>query len=298
MKRIVVVLVLIFASTLVRAQNQQFDKLEMFFDQGHYKKVHRKAARLLDNPEYDFSLLPAYYSSISLLQLAQNKFWRTRHPKAMDRAIELFLTVKRSPRSTQLFDAHLYELSWLKNDLILWAADLKRLNANETFAKVQRFIDALPKKVPVIVEPVPIVKQEDSDMVITPLTDLTLREAVVLDAKKHIGTPYVWAGNTPEGFDCSGFTRYVMLQHGYELLRRAADQYMASRKIKEKHVQQGDLVFFDNGSGVSHVGIVAEVGEDQVVMIHASSSKGVILTEIKSSSYWSKRLKGYGSYFD
>ena len=306
MKRSVVLLVLIFAYSHMWAQNQQFDKLEMFFDQGHYKKVYRKANRLLDNPEYDFSLLPEYYKSLSLLQLAHNTYLRSRHPNALDRSIQLFKSVKRSPRSEKLFDAHLYELSWLKNDLMSWAADLNRLNEEVAFTQVQEFIGLLPRDVPlynekinsIIEEGQPLSEVNSADSAVPSEEVLTVRDGVVIDAKKYIGTPYVWAGNTPEGFDCSGFTRYVMLQQGTELPRRAADQYANSRQLKKKHVQQGDLVFFDNGSGISHVGIVAAVNGDQIVMIHASSSQGVILTDVSASTYWSKRLKGFGTYLE
>jgi len=82
------------------------------------------------------------------------------------------------------------------------------------------------------------------------------------------------------------------------LPRRAADQYNACKKIKEKSVQKGDLVFFDNGSGVSHVGMVISEKGEPIVMIHASSSQGIIRTAIDTSDYWKSRLKGYGTFVD
>ena len=62
----------------VNAQNPKFDRLEMLFAQKHYKRVHRKANRLLDKPEYDFSMLPTYYKAMSLFQLAQNHYWNNK----------------------------------------------------------------------------------------------------------------------------------------------------------------------------------------------------------------------------
>ena len=47
-----------------------------------------------------------------------------------------------------------------------------------------------------------------------------------------------------------------MKQTGKELPRRAVEQYESSRKVKPKNVQKGDLVFFDSGSGISHVGLI------------------------------------------
>ena len=65
-----------------------------------------------------------------------------------------------------------------------------------------------------------------------------------------------------------------------------------------KDVQKGDLVFFDNGSGVSHVGIVVSENGQPIVMIHSSSSKGIILTNVDESDYWSQRLHGFGTFID
>ena len=122
------------------------------------------------------------------------------------------------------------------------------------------------------------------------------RQKIIDYAKKQIGTPYVWAGNSPPGFDCSGFTCYVMKEFGKELPRRAVDQHENSKKIKEKNAQKGDLIFFDNGSGISHVGMIVSEKGKPLVMIHASSSKGVILTELEKSDYWMKRIYGFGTF--
>ncbi len=87
-----------------------------------------------------------------------------------------------------------------------------------------------------------------------------------------------------------------MKDFGKELSRRSEDQYNEGKKVKEKNVQKGDLVFFSNGSGISHVGIVVSEKGQPIVMIHASSSKGVIITNIESSEYWMKRLHGFATY--
>ncbi|MEY3425146.1 MAG: hypothetical protein RL679_504, partial [Bacteroidota bacterium] len=78
--------------------------------------------------------------------------------------------------------------------------------------------------------------------------------------------------------------------------RRAVDQHENSKKIKEKNAQKGDLIFFDNGSGISHVGMIVSEKGKPLVMIHASSSKGVILTELEKSDYWMKRIYGFGTF--
>ena len=295
MKGIGILLITFSISFIADAQNPRLDKLEMFFDQGHYKKVRRKSSRLLDDPEYDFSMLPAYYKSISLFQLAQNEYWLLTHPKSLDEAKALFLIVKNSNDGEKILNSHMYELAWLKNDMISWAADLKRLGKQKEFEEVQELIDVLFEEVPEIdVTPV------DSNILDTIIVveNPGLRDQILITAKKQLGTPYVWAGSSPDGFDCSGFTSYVMSKNGSKLPRRAVDQYNDAPKVKVKNAQKGDLVFFDNGSGVSHVGIVVSEKGSPLMMIHSSSSKGVIVTDVTKSAYWTKRLKGFGTYVD
>ncbi|MEJ6756419.1 MAG: C40 family peptidase [Crocinitomicaceae bacterium] len=295
MKGIGILLITFSISFIADAQNPRLDKLEMFFDQGHYKKVRRKSSRLLDDPEYDFSMLPAYYKSISLFQLAQNEYWLLTHLKSLDEAKALFLIVKNSNDGEKILNSHMYELAWLKNDMISWAADLKRLGKQKEFEEVQELIDVLFEEVPEIdVTPV------DSNILDTIIVveNPGLRDQILITAKKQLGTPYVWAGSSPDGFDCSGFTSYVMSKNGSKLPRRAVDQYNDAPKVKVKNAQKGDLVFFDNGSGVSHVGIVISEKGSPLMMIHSSSSKGVIITDVTKSAYWTKRLKGFGTYVD
>ena len=295
MKGIGILLITFSISFIADAQNPRLDKLEMFFDQGHYKKVRRKSSRLLDDPEYDFSMLPAYYKSISLFQLAQNEYWLLTHLKSLDEAKALFLIVKNSNDGEKILNSHMYELAWLKNDMISWAADLKRLGKQKEFEEVQELIDVLFEEVPEIdVTPV------DSNILDTIIVveNPGLRDQILITAKKQLGTPYVWAGSSPDGFDCSGFTSYVMSKNGSKLPRRAVDQYNDAPKVKVKNAQKGDLVFFDNGSGVSHVGIVISEKGSPLMMIHSSSSKGVIVTDVTKSAYWTKRLKGFGTYVD
>jgi cell wall-associated NlpC family hydrolase len=67
------------------------------------------------------------------------------------------------------------------------------------------------------------------------------------------GIPYVWAGADPTGFDCSGLTMYVFLQHGVSLPHHAASQYLLGTAVPVSQLQSGDLVFF--GSPVYHVGM-------------------------------------------
>jgi hypothetical protein len=124
--RFVFIVVIVLNAQSLLAQVPVFDKLEMLYDQQHYGIVHRRANRLLDNPEYDFSQIPKYYKAISSLQLAQNPFWKERHKNTIDESFELLSKVKSSAKGKLIFEAHYYELSALRTDLESWVSDLKR----------------------------------------------------------------------------------------------------------------------------------------------------------------------------
>jgi hypothetical protein len=297
MKGLILFVFVAFCVSIGSAQIREFDKLEVLYAQNHYKMVYRKANTLLDIPDYDFSQIPKFYKAISLFQLCQNDRWLIRHPNALEDAAKMFKEIKTSSDGKKVFDAHIYEISFLKHDLISWAEDLKRRGQKVEFERLQKVTSSLFDEIPDIdfqgeIAEKDIVDSDDSEK------DMYSKErdAIVVYAKKQLGVPYVWAGNDPSGFDCSGFTGYVMKEFGKDIPRRAVDQFETSRKLKEKNVQKGDLVFFDNGSGISHVGMIVSDKGKPLVMIHASSSKGIIVTEIEQSDYWLTRLSGFGTY--
>ena len=89
-------------------------------------------------------------------------------------------------------------------------------------------------------------------------------------ASRFLGVPYVYGGESPGGFDCSGLVAYVFAKHKINLPHRADLQYDYGRSIPKHELKPGDLVFFrDWGGGnfIGHVGIYAGNGQ----FIHASS---------------------------
>ena len=103
------------------------------------------------------------------------------------------------------------------------------------------------------------------------------------------GAPYRAGGVDPNGFDCSGFVRYVYQQHGMAVPREVREQFRIGKTVDRGRLKPGDLVFFSTvAPGASHVGIV--IGGDQ--FIHAPSERGVVRVENLSSQYWSTRYIG------
>lgn len=114
--------------------------------------------------------------------------------------------------------------------------------------------------------------------------------SVVANAKRYLGTRYVFGGSSPRsGFDCSGFVYYVLNQSGKKIGRTsAAGYYSMAKKVSSPRV--GDLVFFSGTykRGVSHIGFYIGNGK----MISASGKK-VNIANIRSG-YWGKYFTGYG----
>jgi hypothetical protein len=111
---------------------------------------------------------------------------------------------------------------------------------------------------------------------------------VVQTSLRYQGVPYVFGGTTPNGFDCSGFTRYVFAQVGINLPRAADEQYEIGRSVAYNNLQPGDMVYFSTyASGASHVGIY--LGNAQ--FISATSSRGITIDRL-DSGYWGARYMG------
>ena len=102
---------------------------------------------------------------------------------------------------------------------------------------------------------------------------------VINEAKKYLGTPYVWGGTTPSGFDCSGFIYYVYKQVGKNVSRTSA-LGLWNETTHVSNPQPGDLVFFSNTykPGISHVGIY--MGDNKFIQ---SGSRGVEITSLEQS---------------
>jgi cell wall-associated NlpC family hydrolase len=306
LNKYIIAFVFICISKFSFSQIKQFDKMEMLYDQGHYRMVLVRAQKLLDNPEYDYSMIPTYYKSLALFQLSQRKGFSNRNPNALDDAKELFSSIKNSKDGIKIINAHIHEITALKRDLYAWAEDLKIQGKRQQYDQLKDILDGLFDSIPDIENEGELkskdliaFKAENDEDKTENLTIRKFRESIVETGKKQIGTPYLSAGTDPNrGFDCSGFTSYVFMQHNKSIPRRAIDQFEGSKKLKQKSVKPGDLIFFDSGAGINHVGMIVSKKGEPLIMIHASSSKGIVITEIEKSSYWNKRIAGFGTYIE
>tara|TARA_B100000482_G_C12597641_1_gene293930 strand:- start:867 stop:1331 length:465 start_codon:yes stop_codon:yes gene_type:complete len=119
--------------------------------------------------------------------------------------------------------------------------------------------------------------------------------SVIGNARTYIGTPYKWGGNDKKGIDCSGLLVRSFESVGMKLPRTTSQQIDLGKKVSLKKSKEGDLVFFAFGKSkrkVTHVGLVSNrKNNSDIKFIHASSSKGVIETQLIRDYYLNRIRK-------
>lgn len=124
------------------------------------------------------------------------------------------------------------------------------------------------------------------DLDVEEIKNMTLYE----DIEKWWATRYRYGGTSEKGIDCSAYTGTLLSDvYGINLPRTAMAQYAESERIERDDLQEGDLVFFNTGRGISHVGLYLGNG----YFTHSGSSTGVTISHL-DETYWSRKYRGGG----
>lgn len=107
-------------------------------------------------------------------------------------------------------------------------------------------------------------------------------------AKSFIGVPYRYGGESPKGFDCSGYIQYVFRNFGIDLPRTADEQFYLGKTIKNEEAKPGDIVAFREGREITHTGLYLGGGK----FLSSTSSRGVVISSIYGP-YWAEHFFGF-----
>lgn len=119
--------------------------------------------------------------------------------------------------------------------------------------------------------------------------EMAFRKDVVAYAAQFKGSKYLYAGKTPKtGFDCSGFTSYVFSNFDIKLSPASREQEKQGKSKNIRDAQPGDLVFFrrSKNEAIFHVSLVKSNSGKSLVVIHSTTSRGVIEEDVLNSTYW------------
>ena len=118
-----------------------------------------------------------------------------------------------------------------------------------------------------------------------------LRNRITDYAQKYVGSTYKYAGTSPSGFDCSGFTSYVMKEFKIKISPASSAQAKEGRAVALDRTQPGDLIFFgENKNRISHVAMVVKRSKAGIVCVHSTTSRGVIVENVSTSNYWKPKI--------
>lgn len=123
--------------------------------------------------------------------------------------------------------------------------------------------------------------------------DMNDNHRLYIESARWIGVPYRHGGNSKRGIDCSGLTSNIVKAVYNKQLERNSDlqRKRNCRKINKHQLKAGDLVFFHNGKNkkqATHVGIYLKENK----FIHASTSRGVIVSNLDELYYREKWMQG------
>lgn len=137
-------------------------------------------------------------------------------------------------------------------------------------------------------------ENHEGDQPIFDYTSMEMRRECRIDsllskAETCVGVRYVYGGTTKKGFDCSGFVNYVFNGFDIQLPRTARDMARLGENVDFNDIRSGDLVFFtgrnSNSKSVGHIGIVTQKTSNGFKMIHASTSRGVMIDDYQTTYY-------------
>ncbi len=284
----------------------ELNKVEELYKAGKFKKAYKKAFRLKGESLYYKKAKTYYFMGFSLLNLSKEE------SKQLGVSIRDKSIVSQVAKGLK-FQKSTSEFSRFKpsEDAFIQVAKTRMLSAKKSRKEKEwkditkmlaihfkdttpEYWEAFPKNPSTPLRMTKDVKKAPADLpkVIERKGDSRQQAQIIARAKTYIGTPYLHAGTSRNGIDCSGFTSKILNQFGTNLPHSAKLQSTKGTKVKK--YQAGDLAFFGSrksggGIKIQHVAIVVSNYPEPLKVIHATSSLGVREDDVTKSSYWKPR---------
>ena len=181
---------------------------------------------------------------------------------------------KQNNKSLQLLELKESQVAEMKKNLIKKQDNLVKdkeelLKEKELLEKKKILVEEEIANTPAPININTEINTENLNINISNTTSKKVQD-LLKEAFKYLGTPYVWGGTTPNGFDCSGFTQYVYRTAGVNIPRVSQSQQLFGTQIPISQLQPGDMVFW--GYPAHHVGIYIGDGK----YIHSPRTGDVI----------------------
>ena len=284
----------------------ELNKVEELYKEGKYKKTYKKAYKLKKESAYYKKAKTYYFMGFSLLKInadAAKKLGVSNREKTIISNVSKGLKYQKSNAEIKRFKPSFTAFKTLARNRLVKAKksrkekewrDIAKLLATHFKDTTYQYWEAFPKKEKksVFDERVANVHKKDNASVveerITAVPKKKINTQIIAKAKSYIGTPYKYGGESKNGIDCSGFTSKILNQFGAQLPHSSKLQATKGKRVKRYKI--GDLAFFSHKKGqISHVAIIISNYPEPLKVIHATSSKGVMVDNIEKSTYWKPR---------
>ena len=271
-------------------QNKHLEKINLLFQQENYRIVERKCNKTLKKNKAEKNYINQYklYFNLSGYML--------ENESDADQLISYTKEIQNLIQEEKIYTS--IDLIYLEHFKRKIENDIGKIKSNQQTEQAQQLYEnysyffKLQKK---------NFNELKHNKIQVSSKENPSQELHIIDyAKTFIGTPYVYGGTTKKGFDCSGFTKEIFYEYGHAIPRTAKDQSTFVSRVKNKNIKSGDLLFFGkNDKNISHVGIaIKNNSKDELKMIHASSSNGIIISKVTSNNYWAPKFRFAGRITD
>ncbi len=129
--------------------------------------------------------------------------------------------------------------------------------------------------------------QDDNDIIIDNDGVDYVTEQLLNNLVDNLGVGYQFGGTTKDGFDCSGLVYTTFKKFDIDLPRASSSMATIGEKVSTNNAEKGDLIFFATAGGkrITHVGMITEVNDNDVLFVHSSTSAGVIVSSLSETYY-------------